>query len=53
MSAECQKNEPRTINKQFLAGICPSLGIGAKKGVWSFEHDCFAAVVAFLRALFL
>ena len=59
LSALPENEQPRNPSKAkvqaYLATrkeIANSLGVGARKGYWDFEHNCFGDIKRFLRALF-
>nr|VFK61081.1 MAG: hypothetical protein BECKUNK1418G_GA0071005_101534 [Candidatus Kentron sp. UNK]VFK69566.1 MAG: hypothetical protein BECKUNK1418H_GA0071006_10164 [Candidatus Kentron sp. UNK] len=59
LSALPENEQPRNPSKAkvqaYLATrkeIANSLGVGAHKGYWDFEHHCFGDIKRFLRALF-
>nr|VFK16698.1 MAG: hypothetical protein BECKLPF1236B_GA0070989_11008 [Candidatus Kentron sp. LPFa] len=59
LSALPENDQPRNPSKAkvqaYLATrkeIANSLGVGARKGYWDFEHHCFGDIKGFLRALF-
>ncbi|MBW1649371.1 MAG: hypothetical protein JRJ44_01585 [Deltaproteobacteria bacterium] len=48
-------NDPKACVQTYLASRSPiknSLGLGALKGYWNFEHQCFEDIKKFLKRLF-
>ncbi|MBW1617038.1 MAG: hypothetical protein JRJ49_11055 [Deltaproteobacteria bacterium] len=49
-------NEAKSRVQTYLASRVPiknSLGLGALKGYWNFEHQCFQNIKQFLKQLFI
>ncbi len=49
-------NDPKARVQAYLASCSPiknSLGLGALKGYWNFEHQCFQDIKQFLKQLFI
>lgn len=52
---ERPRNPAKAKVQTYLAArreITNSLGLGARKGYWNFDHDCFEDIERFLRRLF-
>ncbi|MBI5214752.1 MAG: hypothetical protein HY960_03260 [Ignavibacteriae bacterium] len=49
-------NDSKARVQAYLASRSPivnSLGLGAQKGYWNFDHECFDGISKFLKLLFL
>lgn len=55
-STETPKNKAKAMAQAFLS-VMPetvqSVGLGAKKGYWDFDHDCMANIIDFIQQLCL